>query len=139
MRKIDRVYIHHSESSPNTTLAEIRKWHVVDNGWREIGYHFLVTKDGEIQGGRPEAMIGAHVQGDNAMSLGVCLIGDFDIGPPPQAQVDGLVKLLKHLRDQYAVTSDMVLGHCDGPGTKNKKTCPGKFLYDMLPKIRSLI
>ena len=44
-------------------------------GWNGIGYHKVILRNGEIQDGRPEYWIGAHVKGKNTVSLGVCLIG----------------------------------------------------------------
>lgn len=56
-------------------VAEIRRWHVQQRGWRDIGYHWVIDRDGAIAPGRAETVIGAHVQGHNAGTLGVCLIG----------------------------------------------------------------
>ena len=44
-------------------VAEIRRWHVEANGWRDIGYHHLIGRGGEHGVGRPETEIGAHVIG----------------------------------------------------------------------------
>lgn len=56
-------------------VAEIRRWHVQDNGWRDIGYHWLIDRDGTILPGRPEEKAGAHTRGQNMESIGICLIG----------------------------------------------------------------
>ena len=44
-------------------------------GWEGIGYHKIIRRNGDIENGRPEFWIGAHVYGKNNVSLGVCLIG----------------------------------------------------------------
>jgi N-acetyl-anhydromuramyl-L-alanine amidase AmpD len=80
---VDEVIIHCSATRPswfgNNTLeekiAEIRRWHVVDRKWKDIGYHFLVDRDGKIGRGRAETVLGAHTAGQNAGTLGVCLLG----------------------------------------------------------------
>ena len=54
---------------------EIRRWHVQGNGWRDIGYHWIIGRDGLILPGRPETQIGAHVVERNQGSIGICLIG----------------------------------------------------------------
>lgn len=63
----------------NATLvmqrAEIRRWHVEDNGWRDIGYHWLIGRDGKLLPGRPETEIGAGVEGHNRGVIHICLIG----------------------------------------------------------------
>lgn len=55
-------------------VAEIRRWHLA-NGWSDIGYHWIIDRDGKVLAGRPETVIGAHTVGRNAGSIGVCLIG----------------------------------------------------------------
>lgn len=54
---------------------EIRRWHMQDNGWRDIGYHWIIGRDGKLLTGRPETEIGAGVAGHNAGVIHVCLIG----------------------------------------------------------------
>lgn len=56
-------------------LAEIRRWHVEENGWRDIGYHWLIGRDGSVLPGRPETEIGAGVEGHNRGVIHICLIG----------------------------------------------------------------
>jgi N-acetylmuramoyl-L-alanine amidase len=55
-------------------VAEIRRWHQ-SLGWKDIGYHWIIDRDGSIAPGRPETMTGSHVRGHNTRSLGICLIG----------------------------------------------------------------
>lgn len=56
--------------------AEIRRWHLA-NGWKDIGYHWLIGRAGAVLPGRPESVIGAGVMGHNAGVIHVCLIGGF--------------------------------------------------------------
>lgn len=58
-------------------VREIRRWHVQENGWRNIGYHFLIDRDGKVFCGRKLTEIGAHVAGRNSGTIGICLIGGF--------------------------------------------------------------
>ncbi|WP_323041561.1 N-acetylmuramoyl-L-alanine amidase [Gemmobacter sp.] len=55
--------------------AEIRRWHMQDNGWRNIGYHWVIARDGALRAGRAETEIGAHVVERNQGTIGICLIG----------------------------------------------------------------
>jgi hypothetical protein len=55
--------------------AEIRLWHMRDNHWKDIGYHWLIDRDGQIMAGRAETAIGAHVIDRNRGTIGICLIG----------------------------------------------------------------
>lgn len=77
MRKIDEIIIHctATEEGRNFTVEEVRRWHVQGNGWKDIGYHFLIYLDGSIHPGRPIDQVGAHTSGHNATSIGVCYVG----------------------------------------------------------------
>jgi len=48
-------------------------------GWRDIGYHNIIPRDGSLQHGRDLAIPGAHAKGYNKNSLGICLVGGIDI------------------------------------------------------------
>ena len=56
-------------------VAAIRRWHIEDRGWSDIGYHWVIDRDGTLVRGRPETVVGAHTQGHNTGSIGICLIG----------------------------------------------------------------
>jgi len=56
-------------------VTEIRRWHVVDRGWSDIGYHWVVGRDGDVAPGRSETVIGAGVEGHNRGVIHICLIG----------------------------------------------------------------
>lgn len=56
-------------------VAEIRRWHVQDRKWRDIGYHFVIDRDGTVLPGRRETEIGAGVEGHNRGVIHICLIG----------------------------------------------------------------
>jgi hypothetical protein len=55
-------------------VAEVRRWHKAQ-GWRDIGYHFLIDRDGTIAPGRPLGEVGAHVMNRNTGTIGAALIG----------------------------------------------------------------
>jgi hypothetical protein len=56
-------------------VAEVRKWHVEGRGWSDIGYHFLIDRDGTVKEGRPVERTGAHVKGHNTGTIGISLFG----------------------------------------------------------------
>lgn len=56
-------------------VAEIRRWHVQGNRWRDIGYHWVIGRDGKVLPGRPETEIGAGVLSRNKGVIHICLIG----------------------------------------------------------------
>ena len=77
MRKIDKIICHCSASEePNHDNVEIiRAWHIA-RGWDDIGYHYFIQKDGNLQIGRWIGKIGAHCLGHNTGSVGICLAGN---------------------------------------------------------------
>lgn len=95
-----------------------------------IGYHWVLELDGQAKPGRHPEEVGAHVQGSNAKSLGICLIGTDSFSP---AQWSTLRLLVSTLRQTYPAAR--IRGHrdfspdLDGDGVIERhewlKTCPG--------------
>ena len=79
MRKINKIIVHCSatQEGKEVSVDTIRKWHL-KRGWRDIGYHFVISLDGEIEEGRPIEQTGAHTKGHNFDSIGVCYIGGVE-------------------------------------------------------------
>jgi len=75
-QNIKLLVIHCSDTENEKELeaSDIHKMHL-GFSWDGIGYHKVILRSGEIQNGRPEYWVGAHVKGKNDVSLGVCLIG----------------------------------------------------------------
>jgi N-acetylmuramoyl-L-alanine amidase len=156
--------VHHTVSAntygPDESAAIVRgieRYHVIGNGWNDIGYNFLVDRYGQIfegrYGGVDRNVIGAHTLGFNTGSVGVALIGTFTKAPVPVAAKTALEQLLAwrldvaHL-DSLAptslvsggnsrfsagtvVTARGISGHRDFYPTE----CPGAALYPLLPAI----
>ena len=76
MRKINKIIIHCSATCAGVdyTVDDIRRWHR-KRGFSDIGYHYVIYRDGSIHKGRPLESIGAHCSGQNAKSIGICYIG----------------------------------------------------------------
>lgn len=72
----DLIVFHCSATRPSQDIGrrEIEEWHLA-KGWAAIGYHFVIRRDGRLELGRPMLDIGAHVEGFNAHSVGVCMVG----------------------------------------------------------------
>jgi N-acetylmuramoyl-L-alanine amidase len=107
-------------------VKEIDRWHR-QKGFLKVGYHFVIRRTGQIELGRDEDEIGAHVQGYNAVSIGVCLVGGVDADDVSKAennftkeQFSTLRTLLERLQIQYPDAE--VLGHRDFPDVA--KACP---------------
>jgi len=116
MREITEIFIHCSATKPQWMITstadqkveEIRRWHVEENGWRDIGYHFVIDRSGDIVEGRPLEQAGAHVRGHNAKSIGICLVGGWGGATTDQfeehfteLQREALWKLLDDLTPKF--------------------------------------
>lgn len=80
MRKITEIIVHCTATKPNVDwgVREIRNCHVNDKGYADIGYHFVVRRNGFIEKGRAEWRQGAHCYGHNRHSIGVCYVGGLN-------------------------------------------------------------
>lgn len=76
-RWVNEIIIHCSATKPNMDIGAewIKNIHVNENKWADIGYHFVIRRNGIIEKGRDLNVIGAHVVGHNTGTIGVCLIG----------------------------------------------------------------
>ncbi len=122
MRKIDTIVIHHSGNTD--TVKKIRKLHVDINGWDDVGYHFMISRNGEIIKGRDLETEGAHVLGFNKNSIGICLLGNFDEEILENKQKHSLIKLLRKLTKDFNLAKDNIKFHRDFLNVT--KSCPGK-------------
>ena len=121
------IIIHCSAVRPDQTssAAQINLWHRRDNHWKNgIGYHYVIRRDGTIEPGRPEWMVGAHCVNHNAHSIGVCYEGGLDIRGQPDdtrtpAQKAAMRRLLEELHGRYPKA--VILGHHD---LNPLKPCP---------------
>lgn len=108
MRHINEIIIHCSATPEGRdyTVADIDRWHKA-RGWRGIGYHYVIYRDGSVHAGRPVEQIGAHCTGHNANSIGICYIGGVSAnGKAPKdtrtpAQRIALRELVEELRAKY--------------------------------------
>ena len=126
MRKITLIVIHCSAVKPDQTssAAQIDTWHRQRGFHLGIGYHYVIRRDGTIEPGRPEYMVGAHCKNRNAHSIGVCYEGGLDIRGQPadtrtEAQKVTMRRLLEQLHERYPRA--MIVGHHD---LNPSKPCP---------------
>lgn len=105
------------------TVTDIRQWHKAQ-GWNDIGYHYVVYRDGSIHEGRSVDIAGAHCVGHNTNSIGICYVGGVATdGKTPkdtrtELQKVGLLKILYDLKHIYPYAK--IYGHRDF----STKACP---------------
>ena len=133
MRKINKIFVHHSASSQKSTTRDmIHQWHL-DRGWTGVGYHYVIEADGSMMMGRPLAKIGAHVKSHNRNSIGICVVGNYETDlAMTSAQEQSLVLILLGLLSQFDLDVNEVYGHRE----LGETLCPGEHLFSWLSKWR---
>lgn len=111
--RIIKEIIVHCSATPegkDFTVLDIKKWHL-ERGFSDIGYHYVIYRDGSINKGRDESKIGAHCTGHNSYSIGVCYVGgvakDGKTAKDTRtdAQKKSLLSLLRNLKMKYPQAS----------------------------------
>lgn len=154
--KVKLIVIHHTGEANGSPLEQlsgpeqvrsIYYTHTVKNGWGDIGYHYLIDRDGVIYEGRAggKNIIGAHAYCANTGTLGVAMIGNFQFDEPSEEQLSSLRKLLHYLGTEYDIDlkgrvsfqgqmMPTVVAHRDLTETQ----CAGRTVQALLPSIRRL-
>jgi hypothetical protein len=137
------ITIHHDgldspmiETSMNASAARI-EWIRCGHrgrGFSDIGYHYIVDRDGRVWEGRNLRWQGAHVSKHNEQNIGILVMGNFDIQKPSQQQLDGTRLLLRKLLAQHKISRGRVLTHREWAGAKT--ACPGKHLQAAVVEAR---
>jgi N-acetylmuramoyl-L-alanine amidase len=131
-RRINSIIVHCSATPEGRdyTVEQIKKDHK-EQGWSDIGYHYVIYRDGSIHEGRNVDIIGAHCEGYNSNSIGVCYIGGLENKPNveykklkakdtrTEAQKRALIELLSKLKKYYPEAK--IYGHHD---FNKGKDCP---------------
>jgi N-acetyl-anhydromuramyl-L-alanine amidase AmpD len=141
MRHIDEIIIHCTATTPEfmkdePSLAKVetvRRWHTQERGWSDIGYHWLIDRDGTVLPGRPEYRTGAHVRGKNKSTIGISLFGGYASNESDKfsdhftpEQDEALRKLLSEVSERHSI--EKIAGHNDYA----PKACPGFRVEDWL-------
>jgi N-acetylmuramoyl-L-alanine amidase len=127
-RDIDLIVIHCADTPANMDIGvkEIDRWHR-QRGWLGIGYHYVIRRNGKVEYGRDLSKVGAHAEGFNAHSIGICMVGGCKMEGDKQVPENNftpeqwatLEKLVLRLLIEYPKCK--VVGHND---LTDKKACP---------------
>ena len=132
-RTINEIILHCSATpeGKDYSVDTIRKWHL-QRGFSDIGYHYVIYRDGSIHNGRDVNISGAHCTNHNSKSIGVCYIGGLDStgknakDTRTNAQKKSLVSLVKQLMSIYKLSTSNV--HCHNEYAN--KACPSFKIND---------
>ncbi len=155
------IVVHHSagQTSSSDFAAVVRSYwdyHVNSRGWADIGYNWLIDPNGVTYEGRGDRIRGAHSPCMNAISTGICFIGNYEGATQPSASGmqslkeiiawDATDKSIDVTASSYVAalggSIENISGHKDGhdqyPGTGCTATaCPGANLHNKLQTIRT--
>ena len=119
------LVVHCSATKPSMDigLREIKRWHVDDNGWRDVGYHYIIRRNGEVELGRSNRDTGAHAAGYNHKSISLCMVGGMAENNSAEnnftaQQWTALLDLVKQIKVDYPEAN--VIGHNE----ISEKECP---------------
>ena len=144
--RTDAIVIHcsASQNKPSIDRATIAQWHR-SRGFMDIGYHFVIKTEGDVEVGRDIDVVGSHVQGHNSSTIGICMVGGVDEANRPTnnftpEQMNSLRKLVTELKLQYPEAE--VKGHRDFPNVN--KECPcfdvkQWYLSKETPRVSSIV
>lgn len=136
MSLITRITVHHTHEIPGMMhrsdreiVKAIARYHRNTLQWADIGYHYLIGRDGYVYEGRPVMVQGAHARGANNLNnLGIAVIGDFNDHLPDEKQLTTLQNFLIDMQKTYHVANKDVFGHYQFVNTE----CPGRALKGWL-------
>ena len=154
---VTHLIVHHSagQNTANDFAAVVRSYYILHtqtNGWTDIGYNWLIDRNGVLYQGRAFDVngsidvVGAHLGGGNTNTMGVCLIGDFTSTQPTTGALTQLRNVLAWKANERKIDVRTrqphtlgnlftISGHRDGVATE----CPGNAFYPRLPEIRSRV
>lgn len=153
-KDIDLLVVHHTavavggdDRSGVERVRAIYQYHANNRGWGDVGYHYLIDEDGQIYEGKAggEYVVAGHAYCNNVNTIGIALLGNFEVEKPGQAQMKALQWLLDDLGDTYDVDlndnatyhgemfSSPIVGHGDLLST----SCPGFYVAKTLSQVRT--
>ena len=152
------MVLHHTKTpngggDSNSRLRAVYRFHAIELGWGDLGYHFVVDEAGVVYEGRSGSaelldggpvVIGGHVYGQNRGNVGIALLGTLFEQPPSPRAWTSLVQVMGWIAHQHGldplggqrpadVASATLRAHCDLRDT----TCPGEACYALLPALRA--
>ncbi|MBK9050806.1 MAG: N-acetylmuramoyl-L-alanine amidase [Chloroflexi bacterium] len=125
---LNTLVIHHSALDAEFGVREIQRLHMSQNGWADIGYHFVIDGEGECYEARPLTVRGVHVRAANTGTVGLVLLGNFEEIQPTLAQLTRLDQLVAQLVAQYPGLTHLA-AHAD---FNDETVCPGRNMVVLL-------
>ncbi|MEO1236759.1 MAG: peptidoglycan recognition family protein [Planctomycetota bacterium] len=142
MNGVKTITLHHEGWTPFTAtsaaasedrIEQIRQIHTRDRGWADLGYHFVIDRQGRVYQGRSVTFQGAHVSDNNPHNLGIMMLGNFEQQKPTREQVDAMSRFTRQMMAAYGVPGSRVQTHREIKPT----ACPGRYMQAHVDRLRS--
>lgn len=147
---VSHILVHHTVTPNDDTnhaarVLSIWYYHAVTRGWGDIGYNYLIARDGSLYEGRAggDDVVAGHAYPYNEGSLGLAFMGTFVSDPVPQAMMDSAADLIAWKAYQKgfdpegsAYLKDIRIKRISGHRDVAQTACPGDVLYGLLPNLR---
>jgi hypothetical protein len=159
--KVNHVIVHHSAGNNNDTnyvniVRNIYLLHTQSNGWDDIGYNFLIAPNGLVFGGRDPLGVadidniqGAHFCRKNSGTMGICLLGNYNLIPPSREMISKLEDVITWKLNKEKLLTDQTFNH---PNTNNdplgtiamhqdgcNTLCPGDYVKNIFTEIKDSV
>lgn len=115
MRKIDSIILYCSSTQEGIDIKSdsIKRWHVACNGWKDIGFHYIIDLDGTIEQGRFEFESGEKSLNNNNNSIDICYVGGRDLKMQPKdtrtkEQKNSMYRLIESMLDRYELSIENI-------------------------------
>lgn len=128
---INKIIVHQTDGADSGAFTpyEIANYHVNDNDWAGIGYHYVIIDTGQIYLTQNPNKISYHASGNNTESIGVAITGshrltDLDVDNADligKKEYNSLIYLLAKLKEKYNIPYENIIGHNE---TSTLKSCP---------------
>ncbi len=139
------LYISDDDRDPAERMRALYQYHAENRGWGDIGYNYVIDEKGQIYEGRTGGrhVVAGHAYCNNVGTIGISLMGNFELEQPSQAQVQSLQWLLKELSVTYGINPangvehhgkkflTPFVGHRDLVSTD----CPGYYMYGAMGQV----
>lgn len=135
------IAVHHIGDWLSKTPQAVENKHMGDNGWDDVGYHYMIGLDGTVYEGRDIRYKGSHLKMQNTGRIGILLMGDFDHqiwdrdDTLTATHLAKIRSLIATLRSFFCI--DTLGGHSEYPGQGH--TCPGNALLPEVVKMRATL
>ena len=133
-----RLWLHHGAAGTSDikTACGYVRYHIRTHGWKDVGYSYLIA-EGKVLEGRGPGRAGAHTEGDNRQSHGICMVGNYESRLPSTKDIDALVWLIGHGMERGWWDGPLTGGHRDAPDASTG--CPGTRLWRHIGEINAQV